>query len=198
MSAIRTDWQDDFPNTVIDRKLGDATSHWCYQKAKSGDTLSAYILAKELISQNAITQLKDLLKPNIILVPILAQEMIGLNKIPLATAYVLSEHFNLMVETEILQAEKVSRTSGNGWHRLALTGKQYSSQLKLSQETMMNLRTHYATLEPFWQQTFGYGFACFTESEARFILNSRKNIEQVRTIILEARNAGLTQTITNT
>lgn len=77
MSAIRTDWQDDFPNTVIDRKLGDATSHWCYQKAKSGDTLSAYILAKELISQNAITQLKDLLKPNIILVPILAQEMIG-------------------------------------------------------------------------------------------------------------------------
>lgn len=245
MSAIRTDWQDDFPNTVIDRKLGDATSHWCYQKAKAGDTLSAYILAKELISQNAITQLKDLLKPNIILVPILAQEMIGLNKIPLATAYVLSEHFNLMVETEILQAEKVSRTSGNGWHRLAfspsfvgkiqksqsyfliddtqtqggtfaslkgyiehnggtvvgcyaLTGKQYSSQLKLSQETMMNLRTHYATLEPFWQQTFGYGFACFTESEARFILNSRKNIEQVRTIILEARNAGLTQTITNT
>lgn len=244
MPAIRTHWQDNFPNTIIDRKLADATSHWCYQKAKAGDTLSAYILAKELVSENAIVKLTPLLKSDVVLTPVLAEEWVGLNKIPLATAYVLSEYFNLMVETEILQAEKVSRTSGSGWHRLAfspsfvgqvqkgqsyfliddtqtqggtfaslkgyietnggivigcyaLTGKQYSAQLKLSKETLLTLRQHYESLEPFWQQTFGYGFDCLTESEARFILNSRKDIEQIRTIILETRNAGLAQTITN-
>lgn len=244
MPAIRTHWQDDFPNTIIDRKLADATSHWCYQKAKAGDTLSAYILAKKLVSENAILQLTPLLKSNVVLVPVLAEESVGLNKIPLTVAYVLSEHFDLTIETEILQAEKVSRTGGSGWHRLAfspsfvgkvqqgqsyfliddtqtqggtfaslkgyiennggivvgcyaLTGKQYSAQLRLSTETLQTLRNDYAELESFWQQIFGYGFDCLTESEARFIINSRKKIDEIRAIIFETRNAGFTQTVTN-
>ena len=235
--AIRCPWQADFPNTIIDRKLADATSHWCYAKAKAGDTLAGYILANELISQDAICQLKTNLDESVRLTPVLAEEAVGLNKIPLSVSFVLSQKLNLAVETNILQAQKVSRTSGNGWHRLAfspsfvgevlpnqsyfliddtqtqggtfaslkgyieanggivvgcyaLTGKQYSSQLRLSDDTLQILRKNYADLEPFWQSTFGYGFDCLTEWEAKFILNSGKTTEQIRAIIVETRNAG--------
>ena len=41
-----------FPKTVIDRGLGDATSHYMYEAAKAGDVESAYILAKDLVLIN--------------------------------------------------------------------------------------------------------------------------------------------------
>lgn len=31
---MRSEWSDDFPDTIIDRKLGDATSHPLYENAK--------------------------------------------------------------------------------------------------------------------------------------------------------------------
>ena len=236
-NPVRSLWQSNFPNTIIDRKLADATSHWCYHKAKAGDTLAGYILANELITEEAICQLKNNLDKLVRLTPVLAEEAVGLNKIPLSVAFVLSERLNLSVETNILQAEKVSRTSGNGWHRLAfspsfvgeirpnqsyfliddtqtqggtfaslkgyieqnggtvvgcyaLTGKQYSSQLRLSNDTLHDLRTKYADLEVFWQQTFDYSFDCLTEWEAKFIINSGKTTEQIRAIITQTRNAG--------
>ena len=46
-----------FPKTVIDRGLGDATSHYMYEAAKAGDVESAYILAKDLVSDEAIAEL---------------------------------------------------------------------------------------------------------------------------------------------
>ena len=36
MKLYRTDWNM-FPKTVIDRGLGDATSHYMYEAAKAGD-----------------------------------------------------------------------------------------------------------------------------------------------------------------
>lgn len=80
--AVRSRWQANFPDTLIDRKLADATSHWCYAKAKAGDTLAGYILANELISSNAICQLKNSLDKSVRLTPVLAEEAVGLNKIP--------------------------------------------------------------------------------------------------------------------
>ena len=134
----------------------------------------------------------------------------------------------------MVQAVKVSRTGGDGWHRLAnppyfdgsipsgayvimvddtqtqggtlaslkghieqsgatvigayaLTGKQYSAQLRLSQETLKQLRERYGKLEPFWQDTFGYNFSKLTEWEAKFIINSRKTPDEVRDRILASK-----------
>ena len=38
MKLYRTDWNI-FPKTVIDRGLGDATSHYMYEAAKAGEVI---------------------------------------------------------------------------------------------------------------------------------------------------------------
>ena len=54
-----------------------------------------------------------------------------------------------------------------------LTGKAYSAQLGLTKETLRNLREKYGNeLEQWWLATFGYSFACLTESEARYLLRA--------------------------
>lgn len=69
----------------------------------------------------------------------------------------------------------------------ALTGKQYSVQLRLSTETLTQLRHEYKHIEAWWQATFGYGFDKLTEWEARYILTSGKSPDQVRATILARR-----------
>lgn len=230
---MRTPWGN-FPDTIIDRKLGDATSHPLYENAKSGDIPSAFKLAKDLISNDAVQRLKVLIgDKEVVFAPIHAEEMSGRNMIPMATAMVLARKLNQLVDINIVQATKVSRTSGDGWHRLAnlpdfdgaidaqyvimvddtqtqggtfaafkgyiesfnslvigsyaLTGKQYSAQLRLDKEMLAILREKYGTIEHWWQETFGYDFSKLTESEARFIIKSGKTPNEVRDRILASK-----------
>lgn len=54
---------------------------------------------------------------------------------------------------------------------LTLTARPHSTILTLSGETQDALeRKHGKALEPWWCGTFGFGFACLTESEARYLL----------------------------
>jgi hypothetical protein len=54
-----------------------------------------------------------------------------------------------------------------------LTGKAYSARLGLTRETLQNVREKYGNeLEQWWLTTFGYSFACLTESEARYLLRA--------------------------
>lgn len=230
----RTAWGN-FPDTIIDRKLGEATTHPLYDRAKSGDIVSAFQLAKDLITEEAIDKLKILIgSQQVVFAPIHAEEQTGRNMIPVAVATILARKLNATVDLNVVQAIKVSRTSGDGWHRLAnppffdgcidhtqyvimvddtqtqggtfasfkghienqgakvigsyaLTGKQYSVQLRLSSETLNELRGKYGELETWWEQTFGYDFSKLTEWEAKFIINSRKNINEVRDKILTAK-----------
>ncbi|WII95804.1 minor capsid protein [Moraxella haemolytica] len=234
LSMTRTDWGD-LPNTIIDRKLGDATSHLLYEQAKAGDVVSAYRLAQDLVSDEAVQKLKDLIGNKVVVfAPVHAEESTGRNMIPVAVATVLAKKIGGQVDLNVVQAVKVSRTGGDGWHRLAnppffdgsipkgnyvimvddtqtqggtlasfkghieqsgatvigvyaLTGKQYSAQLRLGSDTLTTLREKYGTLEPFWQQTFGYDFSKLTEWEAKFIINSGKSIDEVRDRILASK-----------
>lgn len=235
MKLYRTDWNM-FPKTVIDRGLGDATSHYMYEAAKAGDVESAYILAKDLVSDEAIAELERIIDGReTIIVPVHAEEAVGRNMIPLATSAVIAKKLGLEVDTNIVQAIKVSRTDGDGWHRLAnppafdgtinndkcviivddtqtqggtfaalkghiettgtnkvigayaLTGKQYSSQLALSKETLQQLRDVYGNLEAWWKSIYGYDFERLTEWEAKYILNSRKTADEVRDRIIASK-----------
>lgn len=233
---MRTKWDDNFPDTIIDRKLADATSHPLYQAAKQGDIGAAYQLAQSLVSDEAVAKLKTIIgNKSAVLVPVHAEEAVGRNMIPIATATVLSKRLNIPVELSIVQATKVSRTGGDGWHRLinspafdgvvprenaiilddtqtqggtlaslkgyieshngkviasyALTGKQYSVQLRLSKSTLNELRSKYGELEGWWEKEFGYDFSKLTEWEARFIINSRKTPDEVRNTIIARKQA---------
>lgn len=232
---MRTEWGD-FPNTIIDRKLGDATSHPLYQGAKSSNIENAFYLAKDLITKEAIAHLQTLIDSrNVVFAPVHAEEQAGRNMIPVAVATILARNFDMKVDLNIVQATKVSRTGGDGWYRLAnspkfngsiddefvimvddtqtqggtfasckghieqngskvigsyaLTGKQYSVQLKLDELTLKKLREKYGDIENWWQQIFGYDFTRLTEWEARFILNSGKTSDQVRNRILTAKQS---------
>src|SRR5690606_4465433 len=57
---------------------------------------------------------------------------------------------------------------------VALTGKNYSRKLALEPDTLAEVRGKYGNLEPWWRDTFGYGFEGLTQSEARTLLTFDK------------------------
>ena len=86
-----------------------------YEAAKAGDVESAYILAKDLVSDEAIAELERIIDGReTIIVPVHAEEAVGRNMIPLATSAVIAKKLGLEVDTNIVQAIKVSRTGGDG------------------------------------------------------------------------------------
>lgn len=81
---------------------------------------------------------------------------------------------------------------GNEAHvRLAttLTGQSRSARLALSSHSLDDLRSkHGHALEEWWIETFGYGFECLTESEARYLARV-ENAERVRDRLAAAGQA---------
>jgi hypothetical protein len=70
-----------------------------------------------------------------------------------------------------------------------LTGKPFSAKIALTVETLDLLRkTHGSELEIWWQEHFGFGFDCLTESEARYLLRSA-DADTIRNRIVEAGQA---------
>lgn len=117
--AERAPWGD-FPKVIRNGDLGSLTNEPEYQAAKQGDTEAALALVDRLVSDDTVAQLKTLIgdeKPRI--VPVLAVEASGNNKIPLAMAEVLADRLGLEVELDIIQREKVGRTGAGSDHRLA-------------------------------------------------------------------------------
>lgn len=70
----------------------------------------------------------------------------------------------------------------------ALTGKQYSAKLSLSDETLSQLRERLGDLEGVFREATGYGYDFLTESEARALVKF-KPVERVRDRILAQRDA---------
>ncbi|KDB45406.1 recombinase [Glaesserella parasuis HPS9] len=162
MKQMRSNWSDDFPDTVIDRKLGEATSHPLYELAKKGDIDAAYHLAKDLVSDEAIEKLRKIIAGrNVIIVPVHAEEAVGRNMIPVATATVLAKKLNVKVDLSIVQATKVSRTAGDGWHRLiyspAFDGEYPKGQLAIILDDTQTQGGTLASLKGYIEQQNGTG-----------------------------------------
>lgn len=225
-----------FPDAAILSPPNTANAHRDYAAAKAGDTAAAYRLARDLLTPDRVEVLRQALRgASPVIVPVLAVEAAGNNRIPLAAAEVLGDALGLDVSTDIMQAKKVSRGGSDGWHRIAvqptfdgevrrgadylilddtlaqggtlaalkthieqgggrvvlasaLTGKQYSSKLAPSEQTLNQLREQYGELESWWRSELGYGFVGLTESEARYILKSGQDADGIRDRIVAARN----------
>lgn len=50
-----------------------------------------------------------------------------------------------------------------------LTGKDFSAEIAVTPSMLNDLRKQHAKLEIDWQQHFGWGFECLTQSEARYL-----------------------------
>jgi len=109
-----------FPKVVRNGDLGALQDEPEYLSAKGGDREAALNLVDRLVTDDTVSQIKAIIgNDRPLLVPVLAVEDAGTNKIPLAMAEVLADRTGLDVELGIVQREKVSRTGTGSDHRLA-------------------------------------------------------------------------------
>lgn len=119
-SAERSPWQEGFPEVILHGRLGDATSHPDYEAAKGGDDAAARRLVREVLSPDAIRQLKEVIgNRSAIALGVHAEEAVNRNAIPRAMADLLAKVLGLDVDLDIVQAAKVGRTAQDGFGRLA-------------------------------------------------------------------------------
>lgn len=111
-----------FPPVIRNGELKELSQHPEYLPAKSGENAAALALVDRLVRNDTLAQIQHMLdgrQPT--LVPVLAVEATGNNKIPLAMAHVIGRHLDLPVEPRIIQADKVARTGKGSDHRLAFS-----------------------------------------------------------------------------
>lgn len=115
----RSRWDEDFPDTVLHGRLGDATAHPDYADAKGGDDAAARRLVADVMTRESVNELRNLLNGRkAILAAVHAEEAVSRNAIPQAMADVLGKALDLDVATGIVQAAKVGRTAQDGFGRL--------------------------------------------------------------------------------
>ena len=119
--------RDDSPVILIDAmiayRLGDLNNHPAYEEAKAGSMGASFLVADSLMTSNLVRQIASVFGfahfgTSITILPVLAQESQGRNKIPLAAALRIEEDTGLSVETGIVQASKVGRTGLSGLDRV--------------------------------------------------------------------------------
>lgn len=117
--AERAPWKD-FPLVIRNGELGELQKQPEYSLAKAGDTDAAQDMASRLVRDSTLEQIHKAIgnsKPRI--VPVLAEEASGRNKIPLAMAFEVGRRLGLEVDVSIYQAERVARTGEGADYRLA-------------------------------------------------------------------------------
>ncbi|MBK8453309.1 MAG: phosphoribosyltransferase [Thiofilum sp.] len=106
------------PDVLIPYKLGDLNDHPDYQAAKAGDFEAALRIAQQMITDSVANEVVQRFGTQALLLPVLAQEAQGRNKIPLALAIQLEALTGLGIELGIGQRTKVSRTTMSGLDRV--------------------------------------------------------------------------------
>ena len=132
----RAPWGD-FPSIIRNGDLGTLQQEPEYQAAKNGDSAAALALVNRLLTNETVSKIKATIgdrRP--LLVPVLAVESAGNNKIPLAMAEVLAERLGLETEIGILQREKIGRTNSGADHRLAFNPT-FTGAVKQGQEYLI-------------------------------------------------------------
>ncbi|WP_051940839.1 LPD7 domain-containing protein [Stenoxybacter acetivorans] len=115
----RSAWGD-FPPVVRNSDLGELYKQPEYKAAKGGDVIAAKQMIDRMLINKVVAEMKQMIgdrKPY--LVPVLAEEVSGKNKIPLAMAHALGRELDLPVEENIRQIQKVNRTGSGIDHRFA-------------------------------------------------------------------------------
>lgn len=116
---LRRAWEPPLPDAVIHTEVGTRDAHPQYAGAKSGDADDAIVLAIELISDKAVSDLRSLIGARTpLLLPVVADETTGFNAIPDAMAQVMGREIRCEVVTgEIVQTNTVGHTRAKAFQR---------------------------------------------------------------------------------
>jgi hypothetical protein len=128
---IRLPWPPDFPDVVIHTDVRARDSHPSYKAAKAGDADAALTLASSLLSMVEIDRLRFLIgNLPALMLPVIADELMGFNAIPDAMAQILGNVLGLaVVAGEIVQTNKVGHTRAPAFQRL-VTPATFEGQVK--------------------------------------------------------------------
>ncbi|MBA1446265.1 MAG: hypothetical protein M3H12_17680 [Chromatiales bacterium] len=120
IGSDRAPWGN-FPEIVFQTPLGGAKRHVDYKAAKAGDEDAAFRLVSDLISDKAVQRIKGQIgKERPVVVPVIAEEATGRNKIPLAYAEVLADHLGTEVSRDIVQSRRAKHTDAGAFHRIGV------------------------------------------------------------------------------
>ncbi|MHB1321732.1 MAG: LPD7 domain-containing protein [Acidithiobacillus ferrivorans] len=117
--APRFPWGD-FPDVLRNGNLGELKQQPEYMAAKSGESEAALNLASRIIRTDFVEAVSRLgaSHPKPVLLPVLAVESVGRNKIPLMLAETLSARLDWRTESGIVQISKTMHTDSGADHRL--------------------------------------------------------------------------------
>lgn len=109
-----------FPDVIRNGDLGELKREPEYAAAKAGDVDAAFDLVVRIVRPEFVDAVSRLgaLHHRPILLPVLAEESAGNNRIPLGFAELLSDRLGWPVEREVLQIARAHRTDAGADHRL--------------------------------------------------------------------------------
>ena len=104
---------------IIGGGLATVTAHPNYVAAKAGDIAAAVRLARDLVSDDLVAQVRAALgNSRPLIVPVVSEEAAGRNKIPRAAAEMLARRLGLETAEDIVQANAPRRTAMGGLDRI--------------------------------------------------------------------------------
>ena len=121
LNCIRTPWNNFppirvlYPNGTLKKD-----NEPLYLQAKSGDVTAAFkLLFQNVLKEADIYQFgNEYFNSNPILVPVLAEEHLGKNRIPAVFAQILSGYLGFEVSNDIVQTVKANHTNANAYERI--------------------------------------------------------------------------------
>lgn len=117
----RRGWDASFPDVAVAHPLAFLNNHPDYAAAKAGDDAAALRVARDAITPEFVEQVRQAIpsgsSPKI--VPVLAREGAGNNRIPLMAAEVLAQRLELQTDVRPVQQEKIGRTQASALERVA-------------------------------------------------------------------------------
>lgn len=120
--SVRAPWGD-FPAVIRNGDLGSLKVHPDYLAAKSGDVLAAHAVVMDTLQSTFVESAVELVGETppsaVTILPVLAEEAAGRNKIPLAVAFCLADRLGCEVELQVVQSNLVRRTDQGADYRLA-------------------------------------------------------------------------------
>jgi hypothetical protein len=118
--VTRLPWPADFPDVIIHTDVRTRDAHHSYAAAKGGDADAALELAIDLLSDDALSNLREAIgEHGAVLLPVTAEETQGFNAIPDAMAQVIGRDLGLRaVSGQVVQTNKVGHTRARAFQRM--------------------------------------------------------------------------------
>jgi hypothetical protein len=144
--------------------------------------LLGWELDTELVQANIVDHVGDIGFPH------LARQAVFDGQVGPGRAYVLVDDFIGQGGTIANLRGHILRHGGAVLCATVLTGNSASARLPPEPELMQELRDNHGSIEPWWQEYFGFGFDCLTAVEAGFLV-ANSDSGYIRARIEEAGRA---------